>query len=152
VSNILRFNSGTPLAFTSSDCNNIPSQFRISCIPGVLPGKSPFAGSKSDFDPSKPLFDLAAFESSSGFTGAYFGSGSRITTFRGFGYKNHDFALAKDFRITERVNFQFRAEAFNLWNNHRLSNFDTNISNGSFGQWRAVSAPRNIQFAGRVTF
>src|SRR5262245_25123773 len=152
VSNILRFNSGTPLAFTSSDCNNIPSQFRISCIPGVLPGKSPFAGSKSDFDPSKPLFDLAAFESSSSFTGAYYGSGSRITNFRGFGYKNHDFALSKDFRITERVSFQFRAEAFNLWNNQRLSIFDTDISSGSFGQWFAVTSPRNIQFAGRITF
>ena len=152
VSNILRFNSGTPFAFTSGDCNNIPSQFAISCIPGVLPGKSPFAQDKGDFDPSKPLFDLAAFESSSGFTGAYHGSGARITNYRGFGYKNHDFALSKDIRITERVGFQFRAEAFNLWNNHRVSNFDTNISNGSFGQWFAVTSPRNIQLAGRITF
>ena len=75
----------------------------------MLPGRSPFAQSKSDFDPSKPLFDVTAFESDGSFVGDYFGSGARITNFRGFGYKNHDFALSKDIRITERVSFQFRA-------------------------------------------
>ncbi len=152
VSNILRFSSGTPLYFTQNRCDHIPSQFAISCFPGVLPGKNPFAQSKSNFDPSKPLFDLSAFEPDERFTGTYFGSGSRITSFRGFGYKNHDFALSKDVRITERVSFQFRAEAFNVWNNHRLSGFDTNISSSSFGQWFSVSPPRNIQIAGRITF
>jgi hypothetical protein len=152
VSNILRFSSGTPFAFSASDCDHIPSQFAIRCIPGALPGKNPFAQSKSDFDPSKPLFDLAAFEPGESFTGTYYGSGARITNYRGFGYKNHDFALSKDVRITERVSFQFRAEAFNLWNNHRLSGFDTDISSASFGQWFTVSSPRNIQLAGRITF
>jgi hypothetical protein len=152
VSNILRFSSGTPLAFRASDCDNIPSQFAISCIPGVLPGRSPFPQSKSDFDPSKPLFDVTAFESDGSFVGAYSGSGARITNFRGFGYKNHDFALSKDIRITERVSFQFRAEAFNIWNNHRLSGFDTNVSSTSFGDWFTVTNPRNIQLAGRITF
>ena len=152
VSNVLRFSSGNPFFFVASDCDNIPSQFALSCIPGVLPGKSPFAQSKSNFDPSKPLFDITAFESDASFIGAYHGSGARITNFRGFGYKNHDFALSKDVRITERVSFQFRAEAFNLWNNHRLSGFDNNISSGSFGQWFTVSSPRNIQLAGRITF
>jgi hypothetical protein len=152
VSNILRFSSGTPFSFTQSRCDHIPSQFAISCFPGVLPGASPWAQGKSDFDPSKPLFDITAFEPDGSFTGAYYGSGSRITNYRGFGYKNHDFALSKDIRITERVSFQFRAEAFNLWNNHRLSGFDTNISSSSFGQWFTVSSPRNIQLAGRITF
>jgi hypothetical protein len=155
VSNILRFNSGTPFAFTSGVCGHIPSQFAIGCKPAVLPGRNPFAQDKGDFDPSKPLFDLAAFEPDDSFTGAYFGSGPRVSNYRGFGYKNHDFALAKEIRITERIGFQFRAEAFNLWNNHRLSfnNFHrTDISSPSFGRWSGVSAPRNIQFAGRITF
>jgi hypothetical protein len=152
VSNVLRFSSGNPFFFVADDCDNIPDQFALSCIPGVLPGKSPFAQSKSNFDPSKPLFDVTAFESDDSFTGAYHGSGARITNFRGFGYKNHDFALSKDVRITERVSFQFRAEAFNLWNNHRLSGFDIDISSPDFGKWGTVSNPRNIQLAGRITF
>jgi hypothetical protein len=155
MSNILRFSSGTPFYFTQSRCDYIPNQFAISCYPGVLPGKSPWAQSKGDFDPSKPLFDITAFEPDESFKGTYYGSGSRITNYRGFGYKNHDFALSKDVRITERVSFQFRAEAFNLWNNHRLSGFNTDITSGpSFGDWNkgSVSSPRNIQLAGRITF
>jgi hypothetical protein len=152
VSNILRFNSGNPFAFSQGRCDHIPSQFAISCLPGALPGRNPFAQSKSDFDPSKSLFDITAFEPDESFTGTYFGSGSRVSSFRGFGYRNHDFALSKDVRITEGVSFQFRVEAFNLWNNHRLSGFDTNISSSSFGQWFSVSPPRNIQLAARITF
>src|SRR5215813_8196760 len=153
VSSILRLSSGTPLAFSSSKCN-VPDQFALSCIPGVLPGKSPWAQSKSNFDPSKPLFDAAAFEPVESFgSAAYYGSGARITNYRGFGYHNQDFALFKDIRITERVNFQFRAEAFNFWNNHTLRGFNTDIASSSFGQWDgSVTSPRNIQIAGRITF
>jgi len=154
MSNILRFSSGTPFSFSSSFCN-APGQFAVSCIPGILPGKSPWAQSKSDFDPSQPLFDTEAFESAESFSSrAYFGSGARITNFRGFGYRNHDFALSKDIRITERVGLQLRAEAFNLWNNHTLTAFNTDINSGSFGQWfnGSVTPPRNIQIAGRITF
>jgi carboxypeptidase family protein len=153
VSSILRLSSGTPFAFSSGFCN-VPGQFALSCIPGVAPGKSPWAQSKGNFDPSKPLFDAAAFEPVENFgSTAYYGSGARITNYRGFGYRNQDFALFKDIRITERVNFQFRAEAFNLWNNHTLRGFDTDIASSSFGQWNgSVTSPRNIQFAGRITF
>jgi hypothetical protein len=154
MSNILRFSSGTPFAFGSSFCN-VPGQFAVSCIPGVLPGESPWAQDKSHFDPSSPLVDIAAFEPKERFgSGTYFGSGARITNYRGFGYRNHDFALSKDIRITERVNFQLRAEAFNLWNNHTLTGFNTDINSRSFGEWNkgAVTPPRNIQIAGRITF
>jgi hypothetical protein len=45
-------------------------------------------------------------------------------------------------------------EAFNLWNNHTLTGFNTDINNSSFGEWNkgAVTPPRNIQIAGRITF
>ena len=154
VSNILRLSSGTPFYFYSSQCN-VPSQFAVfSCYPGMLSGKSLWAQDKSNFDPSKPLFDVTAFEPVERFgSGTYYGSGARITNFRGFGYKNHDFALSKDVRISERVSFQIRAEAFNLWNNHTLNGFDVDINSGTFGQWTGgVTPPRNIQIAGRITF
>ncbi|HEY7184055.1 MAG TPA: hypothetical protein VIC84_21660, partial [Blastocatellia bacterium] len=153
LSSILRFGSGTPFAFSSSFCN-VPSQFAISCIPGILPGQNPWAQDKSNFDPSKPLFNIAAFEPVSAFESpAYYGSGARITTYRGFGYHNQDFALSKEVQITERVSFQLRGEVFNLWNNHTYTGFDTDIASGTFGQWNgSVSPPRNIQIAGRITF
>jgi hypothetical protein len=153
VSSILRFSSGTPFSFSSGNCT-VPSQFALACIPGVLPGRSPWAQSKDDFDPSKPLFDITAFEPIESFnTVTYYGSGARITNYRGFGHRNQDFAIFKDIRITERVNFQLRGEAFNLWNNHTLRGFGTDIAGASFGLWDGtVTAPRNIQVAGRITF
>jgi hypothetical protein len=109
---------------------------------------------KSNFDPSRPLFDVNAFEPEESFSSiSYYGSGARITNLRGFGDRTHDFALFKDIRITEKINFQFRAETFNLWNNHTLRGFNTNISSSDFGRWDgSVTNPRNIQIAGRITF
>lgn len=153
MSSILRFSSGTPFSFRSSNCI-VPSQFALACIPGLLPGDSPWAQSKADFDPSKPLFDIASFEPSDSFnTVTYYGSGARITNYRGFGYRNQDFAIFKDIRLSERVTFQLRGEAFNLWNSHTLRGFNTDIASPDFGKWDlSVTSPRNLQVAGRITF
>ncbi|MBV8818275.1 MAG: TonB-dependent receptor, partial [Acidobacteriaceae bacterium] len=50
----------------------------------------------------------------------YGNSGNGIL--RGPGFNNLDFGLSKNFRITERINVQFRAEAFNIANH---PNFNT---------------------------
>ena len=58
----------------------------MGCFPAILPGANPWAQSKSHFEPTQPLFNLAAFESATDFS-FYSGSGSRMTNLRGFGYK-----------------------------------------------------------------
>ena len=40
--------------------------------------------------------------------------------FRGPGYWNFDCSVAKIFPIHERVNLEFRAEGFNIFNHHNL--------------------------------
>ena len=156
---ILRVTSGPPFFFRSGTCN-VPEQFRVGCIPGVLPGANPWAQSTSNFEPSKPLFNKAAFEPANSFN-LYFGSGSRITNLRGFGYHNEDFSLVKNTHITEKVGFQLRAEAFNVFNFHIFSatgNFGgsaitTDVSSPSFGLWNgSVSDPRNLQIGAKVIF
>jgi hypothetical protein len=156
---ILRVTSGPPFFFRSSNCN-VPSQFRVGCIPGVLSGANPWAQSISNFDPSKPLFNAAAFEPANNFN-FYYGSGTRITSLRGFGYHNEDFSLVKNTRITERVGFQIRVEAFNLFNWHIFSNtgnfggsaITTDVSSPNFGLWNgSVSNPRNLQIGAKVLF
>jgi hypothetical protein len=135
----------------------------VACIPGVIPGANPWAQGKGTFDTDRPLFNSAAFEPLSGFEAfGYYGQGPRISNLRGFGFHNHNFGLIKDTKITERVNFQIRAEFFNIWNWHTFtcSNqcfgstpFDTDISSPLFGMWNGgVSNPRNIQLAGRFEF
>jgi hypothetical protein len=57
----------------------------------------------------------------------------------GPGLKNFDVALGKRFRLSDRVNLQFRAEAFNLFNH---PNFDVPINTqgpaGSGGNGSAI--------------
>ena len=42
ITSTAKYSSGTPFWFRSSNCG-VPGQFRLSCIPAVLDGKSPFA-------------------------------------------------------------------------------------------------------------
>jgi hypothetical protein len=132
----------------------------MGCFPAILPGANPWAQSKSHFDPTKPLFNVAAFESVTDFS-FYSGSGSRMTNLRGFGYKNEDVSLTKDFKVGERVKVELRGEFFNVWNGHTFSNpgsggssgFVNDISSPDFGMWDgSVSDPRNGQVALRISF
>lgn len=151
VSSILRLNSGTPFFFRSSTCN-VPSEFRVACIPGIQPGANVWAQDKSNFDPTKPLFNVNAFEPADSFN-FYYGSGPRITNLRGFGYHNQDLLLSKSIPITERVALQLRGEAFNVWNTHIFRGFNNDIASPNFGMWNGlISAPRNIQIGARITF
>ncbi len=43
-------------------------------------------------------------------------------TFRDFGFRNADFSTAKLFHLGERVNMQFRAELFNIFNHPNFAN------------------------------
>jgi len=73
---------------------------------------------------------------------------------RGFAYTNLDFGITKNFIIRERFNIQIRGEAFNTFNEHSFqSNIVTDINNPSFGTWNGtVTAPRNLQLGGKITF
>jgi hypothetical protein len=73
---------------------------------------------------------------------------------------NTNLALVKDTKIAERLNLQFRVEAFNAFNN---VNFELYTSNGStgldrsqadptFGQIFNAASPRILQFALKLGF
>ncbi len=156
-----KYASGTPFWFRSGSCN-VPSQFRVACIPGLISGQSPFLQSKDNFDPNTPLFNVNAFQPADVFN-YYYGAGTPITSYRGFPFKNIDIGLGKKTAITERVSFLIRAEAFNAVNMHNFvcgsqtingcMPFNNDISSPSFGQWDgSVSPPRNIQLVGRIEF
>jgi hypothetical protein len=159
LTSTIKDSSGTPFWFRSGTCN-VPGQFRVACIPGILPGQNPLAQSLSSFEPTQPLFNASAFESASSFN-YYDGVGQRITSYRGFPFKNIDIGLSKKTRITERVTAIIRVEAFNAFNNHNFTctgnggctPFNTDISSADFGKWNgSVSTPRNIQLVGRIEF
>ncbi len=82
-------------------------------------------------------------------------------TFVGPGQWYTDMSLFKNFKVTERVNLQFRAESFNLLNH---ANFllatsasgtqgpHNKINDASFGQAAATLNPRNLQFGLKLQF
>ena len=82
---------------------------------------------------------------------------------RGPGINNWDLGLGKDFKFTERVSFQFRAEAFNVFN-HAQYGFDPftstgigapvgdNPNNPGFGAVQAARPGRILQFGAKLIF
>jgi len=69
------------------------------------------------------------------------------------GYQNWDASLFKNNRITERINFQLRAEFFNIFNHTQFGFANTTIG-PSFGAITSVrgGSPRVIQLGGRLQF
>jgi hypothetical protein len=160
VSGVFRYSSGTPFYFRSGNCN-IPAQFAMGCVPGILGGANPLAQDMSDFDPNKPLFNRDAFEPTNSFN-FYGGVGPRVENIRGFSYKNQDLAVAKNITIRERLRIQLRGEFFNLFNWHFFSTtgtysnmfaFNNDVASPNFGRWTGnVTAPRNVQLGARIDF
>jgi hypothetical protein len=159
LSTIFRYSSAIPYFFRSSYCN-VPGQFRTGCIPAIT--GDVFAQDKGSFDPGKgPLFNKGAFESTDAFN-FYYGTGARVSSIRGFSYRNQDLSLVKNTSVGGRINLQLRIEAFNLWNWHIFSAggfsgegsaFTTDLASPDFGKWNGtVSNPRNIQVAARLEF
>jgi hypothetical protein len=78
----------------------------------------------------------------------------------GPGLHTWDMGLIKNFKVTERVNTNVRAEVFNLLNTPQYTNgsFDTDVSHAnssgviSHGAQTRFSSERQVQFALRVTF
>ncbi|MEW5978586.1 MAG: TonB-dependent receptor [Acidobacteriota bacterium] len=161
LTSIYTYQSGIPYFFRSSQCN-VPAQFRTGCVPAILPGASPFAQAQDgNFDTSKPLFNVKAFEPASSFS-YYTGAGSRTENIRGFPYHGHDISIIKNTRVSEKVNIQLRGEFFNVWNWHYFVTggvwgaarpFVDNVASSAFGRWTgAISKPRNIQLGAKVIF
>jgi hypothetical protein len=77
---------------------------------------------------------------------------------RGPTSKNLDFSLFKNFRIKERANVQFRAEAFNLTNSPTFflpsaSNAALTLGTANFGKLSSSSATgRQVQFGLKFNF
>lgn len=111
--------------------------------------------------PGERWFDPTAFAP---VTAVRFGTSGR-NTLRGPGQINLDASLFRNFRLTERFNMQFRAEAFNVSNTPAFNNPGADISRATFntdGSIRATNGfseitgaaatERQFRFALKVLF
>ncbi|HVN81145.1 MAG TPA: hypothetical protein VMW38_19310, partial [Terriglobia bacterium] len=83
---------------------------------------------------------------------------------RGPGYGNWDASVAKNFRITESMNFKLSCDAFNIWNNAEV--WGTNVgwgsdnpggginssTKGTFGTITSFKPQRILQIGFKFTF
>ena len=75
-------------------------------------------------------------------------------TIRGDGIANLDFGIAKNTRILERHQVQFRAEFYNITNTRNFGTPNTAINSGAnfLNQWSTNGGHRRIVFGLRYTF
>jgi hypothetical protein len=83
---------------------------------------------------------------------------------RGPSFTNFDFSVFKDFKFTEKLKLQYRAEFYNLFNHLQWVGVNTGISatnpgtavtaatRGTSGQLTSTRDPRNIQMALKLFF
>jgi hypothetical protein len=83
-----------------------------------------------------------------------FNIGTQRSICCGPGTQNWDFAVHKQFSISESRYFQFRAELFNIFNHTNFFNPDGHFSDGttSFGRINQAQDPRLVQFALKFYF
>lgn len=77
---------------------------------------------------------------------------ARRGTINGPGFNALDLGVYRNFRIVERLNFQFRAEAFNAANHTNVQTVGTSATTGTFGEVTGYRDARIMQFAGKFTF
>jgi hypothetical protein len=70
----------------------------------------------------------------------------------GPGFQNVNMSLLKNTRFNERVNLQFRAEAFNLFNHPNFNLPDNFLGSPTFGRITSARDPRHIQFGLKLLF
>ena len=148
VNSILIWQSGFPFSIASG---------RDNSFSGINSDRADFLGGSASLSDSRPRgeqvlqwFDTSKFAANA--IGTFGNSGRNIL--RGPKFFNTDFNLIKNTRIRERLNLQFRAEFFNLFNtvNFRLPN--SNAASAQFGRITQVvdDNQRIIQFGLKMVF
>ncbi|HWF89849.1 MAG TPA: TonB-dependent receptor [Pyrinomonadaceae bacterium] len=93
-------------------------------------------------------FNTAAFAFSA--PGTFGNAGRNIL--EGPSYQNVNMSILKNTHLNERVNLQFRAEAFNLFNHPNFNLPDNFLGSPTFGRITSARDPRHIQFGLKLLF
>ena len=147
VSGIVAMQSGTPLGIGAPDWNGFG---------GGTGNRANQIGPISYPKTKTKWFDPGAFSQPSPMT---FGNAGKNPV-TGPGRDNWNLSLYKDFKITERAGFQFKAESFNSFNHTQFNAVDTGVISGSVGGGNNATAgnltgttdPRVFQLGAKAYF
>ncbi len=130
---VATWRTGTPLSPVVA--NNTTNSFSDGERPNVV-GDWQLSGSRTTGQRIAEWFNTAAFAAPVpyvfGDAGRTFGEGPHMA--------NVDASLLKDFKITERIVTQFRAEALNVLNHPNFANPNTTYGSAAFGQITSLIA------------
>jgi len=110
----------TPLSSQNLTGNVVANGTYEGARVGLVSGCNPYAGSGSPWN----RLNLACFTAPQP---GSLGLESGINSLYQPGLINFDLALQKQFSVKERLHFQFRVDAFNVFNHGNLTNFNTTI-------------------------
>jgi hypothetical protein len=161
LSGITRFSTGLPVTLIETDDHSLLGTSGTGPIP--LPVDTPnFAGGSLGItdprkSPNHTYFNTVLFSASA--IGQEGTANRRF--FHGPGINNWDVALLKDTHLTERLDLQFRAEFFNVFNHAQFGSPDGRLSqsgpnlnniNSSFGTVTTAADPRIGQLSLKLNF
>jgi len=148
VLGVTTIQTGFPLHFNTN--NNNSNSFGGGQRPNVIAGCNKTT-SGSATQRLNDWFNINCFTQPAAFT---FGDESRTDpNLRSAGIGNWDFSAFKSFPLKERLNLQFRAEFFNIFNRVQFSNPGQSLGSSSFGVVTSqANLPRLVQFAMRLNF
>jgi hypothetical protein len=142
IAGLIRVQAGDTVAVTQATNNNSSLGFAV---------QRPNRSSDPNHMETRTIaryFNTAAFTAAPQFV---IGNSSRNPV-RGPGLQNADVMIGKTFRITERLNLEFRAEAFNVSNTPPLNDPNGSFGSAAFGSITSAGNPRVFEFVGKVHF
>jgi hypothetical protein len=157
LSGITRFSTGLPVTLVETDDQSLLGTAFGGPI--TLPVDTPNVAGPVHIE--NPRNTGGQYFNPSAFTSSPLGQegNARRRFFHGPGVNNWDLALLKDTAVTERVNMQFRAEFFNLFNHTQflppigITGFTAGVANSAnFGQVTGAAQPRIGQLSIKLNF
>jgi hypothetical protein len=146
LNSMVTWQSGFPFTVSSG---------RDNSFTGIGRDRADFLGGDPDLGSDRPhgemvaqYFDTSKFVANA--IGTFGNSGKNML--RGPRYFNTDLALLKSTRIGGRVDVQFRAEFFNIFNNVNFNLPNSNVASAQFGRITSALDPRILQFGLKMLF
>jgi len=132
-------NAGPLGAFGSTQTADLVGAYRL------VGGQPPVSGNCAATDLSCHYFDPTAFAQPA--PGTYGNTGRNA--FRGPGYFTMNLSVARQFKITERIGFQVRADAMGFTNTPHFNNPSATCCGTNFGVTTGILSPPGQGFFGR---
>ncbi len=149
LSPILRWQGGFPFSIFSGYDNSLSGvNADRADFTGTNIHQAQLSSSRSHNDVIQEWFNTSLFVPNA--IGTFGNTGKNIL--RGPRTFITNVALVKDTKVTERSNLQFRAEAFNVFNNVNFLLPDHTVPDGQFGQITAARDPRILQLGLKFLF